>query len=96
MNAELIKTLKYLRMSNLIARWDEYLAAAEKGNFSPVRLLTHVLKEEYQAKRLNARERRLKQAKIPEILVMEMDPCGKKLFGHGSRDGGGGRSPILT
>ena len=78
MNAELIKTLKYLRMSNLIARWDEYLAAAEKGNFSPVRLLTHVLKEEYQAKRLNARERRLKQAKIPEILVMETFPFARQ------------------
>ena len=78
MDDELQKTLKYLRMPNLVARWDEYLDMAKKGRLSPVRLLTHVLRQEYKAKRSNACERRLKQAKIPEILVMETFPFSKQ------------------
>ena len=78
MNDELIKTLKYLRMPNLLARWDEYLTAAKKGGLSPVRLLTQVLEEECQAKRINARERRIKMAKIPETLAMETFPFARQ------------------
>lgn len=78
MDDELVRTLKYLRMTNLLARWDEYLAAARKGRFSPVRLLQHVLEEEYRARRANALEQRLKRAKIPEILVMETFPFAKQ------------------
>ena len=74
MDEELVRTLKYLRMTNLLAHWDEYLATARKGRFSPVRLLQHVLDEESRARRTNARERRLKRARIPEILVMETFP----------------------
>ena len=51
MNDELIQALKYLRMPNLLACWDDYLALAKKGRFSAVRLLTHMLEEEYKAKR---------------------------------------------
>ena len=76
MDEELAGMLKYLRLSNLLARWDEYLQAARKGRFSPVRLLQHVLKEEYRIKRDNARKQRLKRARIPELLVMEtFQPC---------------------
>jgi len=78
MDDELVKTLKYLRLPNLLARWDEYLTAARKGRHSPVRLLRHVLEEEYRAKRVNARERRLKRARIPELLVMETFPFDKQ------------------
>lgn len=78
MDDELIRKLKYLRMSNLLARWDDYLAAARKGRFSPVRLLQHVVAEEYQARHANALERRLKRAKIPEILVMETYPFARQ------------------
>ena len=74
MDDELVRTLKYLRMSNLLAHWDAYQALARKGRFSAVRLLRHVLEEECRARRANARERRLKRAKIPEILVMETYP----------------------
>lgn len=74
MDDELVGTLKYLRLPNLLARWDEYLRVARKGRYSPVRLLRHVLAEEFRAKRANARERRLKMAKIPELLVMETFP----------------------
>ena len=74
MDKELIDALKYLRLGGLLAHWDEYMAVARKGRFSPVRLLRYVLEEEEKSKRLNARERRLKCAHIPEMLVMETYP----------------------
>jgi|SRR3990172_7587765 len=74
MDDELIRTLKYLRLSNLLARWDEYLERALKERSSPVRLLQHILEEECRAKRDNARVQRLKRARLPEILVMETFP----------------------
>ncbi len=78
MDDELTKKLKYLRMPNLLARWDEYTAVAKKGRFSAVRLLTQVIEEEHKLRRSNARGRRLKQAKIPEILVMETFPFARQ------------------
>lgn len=74
MNDDLIEKLKYLRLHALLARWDEYLTLARQKRFSPVRLLQHVVDEEYAAKRDNARQRRLKRAHIPEVLVMETFP----------------------
>jgi len=74
MDKDLVETLKYLRLGGLLAHWDEYLAVAEKGRYSPVRLLQHVLAEEVKLKRDNARQQRLKRAQIPEPLVMETFP----------------------
>jgi len=74
MDKELVETLKYLRLGGLLARWDEYVALAEKGRYSPVRLLQHVLAEEVKLKRENARQQRLKRAQIPEPWVMETFP----------------------
>lgn len=74
MDEELIKILKYLRMGNLLANWDEYLTTARKKRFSPVRFLTYVLQEEYSVKVENSRKLRLKKAKIPEELVIETYP----------------------
>ena len=78
MDDELVKTLKYLRMPNLLARWDEYQAYAKKGRVSAVRLLKQVLDDECMARRANARERRIKQAKIPETLVMQTFPFARQ------------------
>ncbi|MCP4964736.1 MAG: ATP-binding protein [bacterium] len=78
MNDELIKTLKYLRMPNLLSRWDEYLATAQKGKLSSVRLLEQIVEDELQCRQNNACERRLKQAKIPEALVMETFPFDRQ------------------
>jgi DNA replication protein DnaC len=74
MDDDLVRTLRSLRLYGLLAHWDEYLALARKGRFSPVRLLLHVLAEEYRIKQEKARERRLSQARIPEILVIETFP----------------------
>ncbi|MCP4007656.1 MAG: ATP-binding protein [bacterium] len=78
MDDELNQILKQLRLSNLRANWDAYVNAASKGRHSPVRLLRHVLEEEYRAKQEGARERRLKRAAIPELLVMETFPFAKQ------------------
>jgi DNA replication protein DnaC len=74
MDDDLAKTLRALRLGGLLSHWDEYLATARKGRFSPVRLLRYVLDEEYKTKQRNARERRLKQARLPDLLVMETFP----------------------
>jgi DNA replication protein DnaC len=74
MNKELIETLKYLRLGGLLVHWDEYLKLAAEGRFSHARLLTHVLEEEYRIKRENARQLRLKRARIPDPLVIETFP----------------------
>ena len=74
MNKELIETLKYLRLGGLLVHWDEYLQLAAEGRFSQARLLTHVLEEECRIKRENARQLRLKRARIPDPLVIETFP----------------------
>lgn len=78
MNSDLAAQLRYLRLYGLLAHWDEYLAVARKRRFSPVRLLTHVVEHEYKTKRENARERRLKMARIPEMWVMETFPFDRQ------------------
>ena len=74
MNKELIETLKYLRLGGLLVHWDEYLKLAAEGRFSHARLLTYVLEEECRIKRENARQLRLKRARIPDPLVIETFP----------------------
>jgi DNA replication protein DnaC len=57
-----------------MANWDNYLTMARKRRFSHVRLLKHVVEEEYKIKKENARKRGLKKARIPESLVIETFP----------------------
>ena len=66
--------MKYLRLGGLLVHWDEYLKLAAEGRFSHARLLTHVLEEECRIKRENARQLRLKRARIPDPLVIETFP----------------------
>lgn len=74
MNEELAEKLKYLRLSGLIAYWEDYLKMAADKRFSHARLLTHVLEEEYRIRREKARQFRLKCAHIPEPWVIETFP----------------------
>ena len=74
MTKELSELLKYLRLGNLLTHWEDYLKLAADKNFSHARFLAHVLQEEYQRKRENARQLRLKHAHLPEILVIETYP----------------------
>ena len=74
MNDTLAQQLKYLRLPGLLERWDEHLKAAAQSNLSHARLLTRVIEEEYRLKCEQARQQRLKLAKIPEKWVMDTFP----------------------
>ncbi|MBW2337122.1 MAG: ATP-binding protein [Deltaproteobacteria bacterium] len=78
MNEELKQMLKYIRLGGLLANWDPYLAAAQKGNYSHVRLLKYVVEQEYQIKKENSRKMRLTRAKIPEKFVIETFPFARQ------------------
>ena len=43
MDDEMVANAKYLRLTNLVTRWERYLAMAEKGNGSLVQLLRTIL-----------------------------------------------------
>ncbi len=74
MNEELIKMLKYIHLTGLLANWDRYLSLAQEKNFSHVRLLEYIIEQEYSRKKENSKRLRLQRAKIPEQLVMETFP----------------------
>jgi DNA replication protein DnaC len=70
--------LKYLRLTGLLARWDEHLKAAAQSNLSHSRFLCRVIEEEYRLKCDQARQQRLKLAKIPEELVLDTFPFDRQ------------------
>jgi DNA replication protein DnaC len=74
MNDPLTTKLKYLRLGGLLAHWDDYLKLAGDQRFSHGRLLTHIVDEEYRIKQDNARQLRLKHARLPEPWVIETFP----------------------
>jgi DNA replication protein DnaC len=78
MNEELQRVLKDLRLGGLLAHWDEWLAEAERGRFSHVRLLKHVLEAEHRLKSEQARLLRRKRANIPEMLEIETFPFARQ------------------
>jgi DNA replication protein DnaC len=78
MDENLVSILKYLRLRNLLDRWDEYMAMARKKRMSAQRLMTLVLEEEYVAKCDNARLLRRQRAHIPEILEIETFPFSRQ------------------
>ncbi len=78
MDNEMAANAKYLRLTNLLGQWDHYLAMAEKGDCSPVRLVRTLLADEAESRRANARAQRLKRARIPEHWVMETFPFGRQ------------------
>jgi DNA replication protein DnaC len=78
MDDQMASNAKYLRLTNLLARWERYLSMAEKGNCSLVHLLRTILADEAENRRANARALRLKRALIPEPWVMETFPFGEQ------------------
>jgi DNA replication protein DnaC len=74
MNEPLMEKLKYLRMGGLLAHWDEYLKLAAQKRMSHGQLLTHIIDEEYRARRENACRLRHKLAHIPEPFVLQTYP----------------------
>lgn len=78
MDEELINKLKTIRLPGLLANWDHYLAMAQKGNYSHVRLLKHIIDEEYHLRMENSRKMRINRAKIPEKFVIETFPFDRQ------------------
>jgi DNA replication protein DnaC len=78
MDNDLTKTLKYLRLPGLLSHWDQYLDLARRQRFSHVRLLRHVVEEEFKIRNDNARKVRLQRARIPELFQMETYPFDRQ------------------
>jgi len=78
MNEELVQMLKYIHLTGLLANWDRYLALAQKGNYSHVRLLEYIITEEHKIKKENARKMRIQRARIPEKSVIETFPFNRQ------------------
>ena len=78
MNKDLAEKLRYLRLGNLLAHWDEYLKVAADQRLSHASLLRHVLEEEDRVKRDNARRLRLAHARIEEMRVIETFPFARQ------------------
>ena len=74
MDKELTDQLKYLRLLRLLTQWDADLKHAAQQRFSHARLLTHVIEQEYRQRCENARQQRLRRARIPEPWVLETFP----------------------
>ncbi|MGB3126270.1 MAG: ATP-binding protein, partial [Pseudomonas sp.] len=78
MDEELKKTLKYLRLYGLLARWDETLTEVKRKRYSAERLLRHVFEAERLIKNESARKLRRKRAHIPELLEIETFPFARQ------------------
>lgn len=78
MDEELKKMLTHIGMRGLLVNWDHYISIAQKGSFSHVRLLKHIIEQEYKIKQENARKRRISHAKIPEPFVIETFPFDRQ------------------
>lgn len=78
MTDELYKMLKYLRLRGLLENYDQYLTMAGKQRLSHGRLLEHIIKEEYELRRRNAHNLRIKRAQIPERFVIETYPFDRQ------------------
>jgi DNA replication protein DnaC len=66
MNESLQEKLRHLRLNRLAAHWEEDLKEAASQRLSHAAFLTHVIEEEYRVKCDNARQQRLKRARLPE------------------------------
>jgi hypothetical protein len=74
MDPNLIPLLKQLRLTRLLANWDNLLSAAQQGHDSHERLLREILEAECQANNDNARLLRRQRANIPELFSIETYP----------------------
>lgn len=75
---DLTRMLTQLRLHQLASHWDEYLTLASKKRYSPVRLLQHVIEQEYVAKCEKSRQLRRQRANIPEELELETYPFDRQ------------------
>ncbi|MHC1763372.1 MAG: IS21-like element helper ATPase IstB [Verrucomicrobiia bacterium] len=78
MNEPLKEKLRYLRLTRLAAHWEDDLKEAARQRLSHAAFLTHVVEEEYRVKCDQARQERLKRARVPEPWTMETYPFARQ------------------
>jgi len=78
MDQDLLKMLKYLRLSGLVSQFDRFLEKAKAEDISHVQWLRQIIEEEYRLKQENARKRRLCRAKIPETWLFQTFPFARQ------------------
>lgn len=78
MNESLKEKLRHLRLNRLAAHWEEDLKEAARQRMSHATFLTHVIEQEYRIKCDNARQQRLKRARIPEHWTMQTYPFARQ------------------
>jgi DNA replication protein DnaC len=78
MNDELAQQLRYLRLPNLAARWSDYIHQAAETKLSHVKWLTQIIQDEYNRRKNNAAERRIKHARIPEPYTLDTYPFARQ------------------
>jgi DNA replication protein DnaC len=78
MNEELKNKLKYLKFNWLLENGDNFFKELEKKRTSNYKAIIHIIEQEYLYKKESARATRIKNAKIPEYLVLETYPFSKQ------------------
>ena len=78
MDETIKKQLQFLQLKWLQENWDAVLGEAKKKRCSYQRLLTDIIKREYDDRKEKARFARIKRANIPELLVVETFPFSKQ------------------
>jgi DNA replication protein DnaC len=78
MDDSIAENLNFLGLRHLKETWDTQLQKAQKNSISYHRFLSDILKRECEDKRERRRLARLKNAKIPEMLVMETFPFSRQ------------------
>jgi len=71
--------LRHLRLNRLASQWEDDLKEAAHQGMSHATFLSHVVEEEeYRLKSDNARQQRLKRARLPEIWTLETYPFARQ------------------
>lgn len=78
MDTDLSQQLKFLGLKLLQQQREEYLNRAVKKKSSYISFLSEIIRDEYEYKIENRRKNRLKEARIPEKLVMETFPFARQ------------------
>jgi DNA replication protein DnaC len=78
MNDPLRDKLRHLRLTRLAKCWEDDLKEAARQGMSHASFLTHVVEEEYRLKCDNARQQRLKRARLPEVWTLETYPFARQ------------------
>ena len=70
--------LRHLRLNRLADHWEDDLKEAASQHMSHATFLTYVVDEEYRLKSDNARQQRLKRARLPEVWTLETYPFARQ------------------